>query len=48
MKIAIGNDHAAVELKNIIKEHLILKVVLRVNMIGSRKMENIKYLIYQE
>ena len=25
MKIAMGNDHSAVEMKNIIKEHLISK-----------------------
>lgn len=29
MKIAIGNDHTAIELKNIIREYLVNRIILR-------------------
>lgn len=47
MKIAIGNDHSAVELKNIIKEHLEQKGYEVINL-GTDSMESCDYPVYGE
>mgnify|MGYP000510166837 FL=1 len=47
MKIAIGNDHSAVELKNIIKEHLEGKGYEVLNL-GTDSNESCDYPVYGE
>lgn len=47
MKIAIGNDHAAVELKNIIKEHLESKGYEVIN-VGTDTNDSCDYPVYGE
>lgn len=47
MKIAIGNDHAAVELKNIIKEHLESKGYEVIN-VGTDTHDSCDYPVYGE
>ncbi len=47
MKIAIGNDHAAVELKNIIKEHLEAKGYEVIN-VGTDTNDSCDYPAYGE
>ena len=47
MKIAIGNDHSAVELKNIIKEHLEGKGYEVLNL-GTDSSESCDYPVYGE
>lgn len=47
MKIAIGNDHAAVELKNIIKEHLEAKGYEVIN-VGTDTHDSCDYPVYGE
>lgn len=47
MKIAIGNDHAAVELKNIIKEHLEAKGYEVIN-VGTDTHDSCDYPMYGE
>jgi len=47
MKIAIGNDHSAVELKNIIKEHLESKGYEVINL-GTDSNESCDYPVYGE
>ena len=47
MKIAMGNDHSAVEMKNIIKEHLISKGY-EVMDLGTNSEESCDYPVYGE
>ena len=47
MKIAIANDHSAVELKNIIKEHLESKGYEVLNL-GTDSTESCDYPVYGE
>ena len=47
MKIVIGNDHAAVELKNIIKEHLESKGIEVIN-VGTDTNDSCDYPVYGE
>lgn len=47
MKIVIGNDHAAVELKNIIKEHLEGKGIEVIN-VGTDTGDSCDYPVYGE
>lgn len=47
MKIVIGNDHAAVELKNIIKEHLESRGIEVIN-VGTDTNDSCDYPIYGE
>ena len=47
MKIAIGNDHSAVELKNIIKEFVESKGYEVINM-GTDSTESCDYPVYGE
>ena len=47
MKIVIGNDHAAVELKNIIREHLESKGIEVIN-VGTDTNDSCDYPIYGE
>jgi len=47
MKIAIGNDHSAVELKNIIKDHLEKKGYEVINL-GTDSSESCDYPVYGE
>ena len=47
MKIAIGNDHSAVELKNIIREHLEQKGYEVLNL-GTDSGESCDYPVYGE
>ena len=47
MKIAIGNDHSAVELKNIIREHLEQKGYEVLNL-GTDSSESCDYPVYGE
>ncbi len=47
LKIVIGNDHAAVELKNIIKEHLESKGIEVIN-VGTDTNDSCDYPVYGE
>ena len=47
MKIAMGNDHSAVEMKNIIKEHLISRGY-EVMDLGTNSEESCDYPVYGE
>ena len=47
MKIVIGNDHAAVELKNIIREHLESKGIEVIN-VGTDTNDSCDYPVYGE
>jgi ribose 5-phosphate isomerase B len=46
MKIVIGNDHAGVELKETIKNHIIEKYNYEVEDIGTNNVDSVDYPVY--